>query len=47
MDYFETNNIIIIEWPEVLLYYYKIDHSLVEISYLSDVKRKITITNHI
>jgi tRNA A37 threonylcarbamoyladenosine biosynthesis protein TsaE len=47
MDYFETNNIIIIEWPEVLLYYYKIDHSLVEISYLNDFKRKITITNHI
>jgi tRNA threonylcarbamoyladenosine biosynthesis protein TsaE len=47
MDYFETNNIIIIEWPEVLLYYYKIDHSLVEISYLNEFKRKITITNHI
>jgi tRNA threonylcarbamoyladenosine biosynthesis protein TsaE len=47
MDYFETNNIIIIEWPEVLLNYYKIDHSLVEISYLNDFKRRITITNHI
>ena len=47
MDYFETNNIIIIEWPELLLYNYKIDHSLVEISYLNDFKRKITITNHI
>jgi tRNA threonylcarbamoyladenosine biosynthesis protein TsaE len=46
MDYFETNNIIIIEWPEVLLNYYKIDHSLVEISYLNDFKRRITITNH-
>jgi tRNA A37 threonylcarbamoyladenosine biosynthesis protein TsaE len=45
MDYFETNNIIIIEWPEVLLNYYKIDHSLVEISYLNDFKRRITITN--
>jgi tRNA threonylcarbamoyladenosine biosynthesis protein TsaE len=47
MDYFETKNIIIIEWPELLLYNYKIDHSLVEISYLNDFKRKITITNHI
>ena len=47
MDYFETKNIIIIEWPELLLYNYKIDHSLVEISYLNDFKRRITITNHI
>tara|TARA_B100001063_G_scaffold226623_1_gene236389 strand:- start:113 stop:529 length:417 start_codon:yes stop_codon:yes gene_type:complete len=46
MDYFETNNIIIIEWPEILINNYKIDHSLVEISYLSDIQRKITITNN-
>ena len=45
MDYFETNNIIIIEWPEILINNYKIDHSLVEISYLNDIQRKITITN--
>ena len=46
MDYFETNNIIIIEWPEILINNYKIDHSLVEISYLNDIQRKITITNN-
>ena len=46
MDYFETNNIIIIEWPEILINNYKIDHSLVEISYLDDIQRKITITNN-
>ena len=46
MDYFETNNIIIIEWPEILINNYKIDHSLVEISYLNDFQRKITITNN-
>lgn len=46
MDYFETNNIIIIEWPEILINNYKIDHSLVEISFLNDIQRKITITNN-
>jgi len=46
MDYFETNNIIIIEWPEILINNYKIDHSLVEIIYLNDIQRKITITNN-
>ena len=46
IDYFETNNIIIIEWPEILINNYKIDHSLVEISYLNDIQRKITITNN-
>ena len=46
MDYFETNNIIIIEWPEILINNYKIDHSLVEISYLDDIQRKITITKN-
>ena len=46
MDYFETNNIIIIEWPEILINNYKIDHSLVEINYLNDIQRKITITNN-
>ena len=46
MDYFETNNIIIIEWPEILINNYKIDHSLVEISYLNYIQRKITITNN-
>ena len=45
MDYFETNNIIIVEWPEILINNYKIYHSLVEISYLNDIQRKITITN--
>jgi len=45
LEYLDNNNLIIIEWPEILLNVFKYNYTLVEISYIDNEKRRITIKN--
>ena len=47
IEYLDKKNIVIIEWPEILLKTFKLNHSLIHINYINDLERKITITNNI
>ena len=47
LEYLSQENFVIIEWPEILLENYNSNHSLIEINYINDTQRKITITNNI
>ena len=44
-EYLDNKNFVIIEWPELLLKSHHINHSLIEIDYIGDEERKITISN--
>ena len=43
-DYFE-NNLVIIEWPEIILKILDINHSILKITYLNENERKLSIKN--
>ena len=43
-DYFE-NNLVIIEWPEIILKILDLNHSLLKITYLNENERKLSIKN--
>jgi len=43
-DYFE-NNLVIIEWPEIILKILDLNHSLLKITYLNKNERKLSIKN--
>jgi len=45
LEYLDNDNLIIIEWPEILLNNFQCHYSLVEISYINSEKRKININN--
>ncbi len=47
IEYLNEKNIVIIEWPELLLKTFNLSHSLIHIHYINDLKRRITITNNI
>ena len=47
LEYLSQENFVIIEWPEILLENYNSNHSVIEINYINDTQRKITITNNI
>ena len=47
IEYLDKKNIVIIEWPDILLKTFKLNHSLIHINYINDLERKITITNNI
>ena len=44
LDYFE-NNLVIIEWPEIILKILDLNHSLLKITYLNENERKLSIKN--
>ena len=46
IEYLNEKNIVIIEWPELLLKTFNLSHSLIHIHYINDLKRRITITNN-
>lgn len=43
-DYFE-NNLVIIEWPEIILKILDLNHSILKITYLNENERKLSIKN--
>ena len=43
-DYFE-NNLVIIEWPEIILKILDLNHSILKITYLNKNERKLSIKN--
>lgn len=45
LDYLDNDDLIIIEWPEILLNNFQCSYTLVEISYINTEKRKIKINN--
>ncbi len=45
LEYLDNDNLIIIEWPEILLNNFQCHYTLVEISYINSEKRKININN--
>ncbi|SVA08921.1 uncharacterized protein METZ01_LOCUS61775 [marine metagenome] len=46
LEYLDNNNnLIIIEWPEILLNNFQCNYTLVEISYINNGKRRININN--
>ena len=47
IEYLNEKNIVIIEWPELLLKTFNLSYSLIHIHYINDLKRRITITNNI
>ena len=47
IEYLENDDIVIIEWPEIILNNLNIKHSLIEIDYVNENKRKLTITNKV
>ena len=47
IEYLNKKNIVIIEWPELLLKTFKLSHSLIHVHYINDLKRRINITNNI
>ena len=47
LNYFDHKNIILIEWPEILLNNFELNHSLIHIDYIRDLERKLTISNNI
>ena len=47
IEYLENDDIVIIEWPEIILNNLNIKHSLIEIDYVNENKRKLTITNRV
>ena len=44
LDYFE-NNLVIIEWPEIILKILDLNHSILKITYLNKNERKLSIKN--
>lgn len=44
-EYLDSDSFVIIEWPEILITNFKFNYSIVEIIYVSEHKRKITISN--
>ena len=47
IEYSENDDIVIIEWPEIILNKLNIKHYLIEIDYVNENKRKLTITNKV
>ena len=47
IEYLNKKNIVIIEWPELILKTFRLNHSLIHVDYINDFERKITITNNI
>ncbi len=45
LDYLDNDDLIIIEWPEILLNNFECNYTSVEISYINNQKRKININN--
>ena len=45
LEYLENSNLIIIEWPEILLSNFQYNYTLVKISYINNEKRRITLNN--
>ncbi|MBT6170027.1 MAG: tRNA (adenosine(37)-N6)-threonylcarbamoyltransferase complex ATPase subunit type 1 TsaE [Flavobacteriaceae bacterium] len=45
LEYLENSNLIIIEWPEILLNNFQYNYTLIKISYINNEKRRITINN--
>jgi len=45
LDYLDNDDLIIIEWPEILLNNFQCSYTLVEISYINNKKRRIKINN--
>ena len=45
IEYFNNENIVIIEWPEILLNNFNLNHSIIKIIYINEMQRKLTINN--
>ncbi len=45
LEYLNKKNLIIIEWPEILLNNFQFNYSLIEISYINSEKRSLNIKN--
>ena len=45
MEYIDTNNTVIIEWPELLIKNFNFNYSKIEISTVSDNRRRIMVSN--
>ena len=45
LEYLENSNLIIIDWPEILLSNFQYNYTLVKISYINNEKRRITLNN--
>jgi len=45
LDYLDNDDLIIIEWPEILLNNFECNYTSVEISYINNQKRRININN--
>ena len=45
MEYIDANNTVIIEWPELLIKNFNFNYSKIEISTVSDNRRRIMVSN--
>ena len=45
MEYIDANNTVIIEWPELLIKNFNFNYSKIEISIVSDKRRRIMVSN--
>ena len=45
MEYIDFDNTVIIEWPELLIKNFNFDYSKIEISIVSDNRRRIMVSN--
>jgi len=45
MEYIDFNNTVIIEWPELLIKNFNFNYSKIEISIISDNRRRIMVSN--
>ena len=45
LEYFNNEDFVIIEWPEILLTNFNLNHSIIEIIYINEVQRKLSINN--